>query len=216
MSDIQNGTNRYEELSNAWLSFSEKQFDAWIIDFSNVFHRSNLSLKFASEILGVRIAELQAALVLAIHEEEDLALLASVVPPRTTWFSLASASTDGLLAAVEALNSAREGSPFLQVEEAIRAISGPSSLERVSSLSSDAFGQAFKKAEAYDVLSTKSRQALKNFQTSQRTGKGLTSKQAAYAKSLLEQLIAEGVIVRNSKDGDERICDEILDAIGGD
>jgi len=214
MSNVSEG--RYEQLVVAWNSLSEKSFDIWIMDVSDAFYRSKLNVGFASDILGVRLAELQAALALAVLDEEELALLAQVIPPKTTWFSLATASADELNAAVGALQKFDNESPFKKVEKAIRAIAGPSSLERVGALTSEAFEHAAKKAKNYELLSEKSRNVLKSFARNQRTGKGLTTKQAAYAKDLLQQLADEGAIVRESRDNDVRICDLILDAIGRD
>jgi len=205
---------RYEQLLVAWNSLNEKSFDIWVMDVSDAFYRSKLNVRFASTILGVRLAELQAALALAVLDEEELVLLAKVIPPKTTWFSLATASAAELNAAVGALQKFDNESPFNKVEKAIKAIAGPSSLERVGALSSEAFEHAAKKATNYEILTERSRNFLKTISRQQRTGKGLTSKQAAYAKDLLMQLADAGAIVRNSRDNDVRICDQILDAIG--
>lgn len=214
--DVPVPTDKYLELISSWNAFEDLPFNEWIIRVSDSYFRAGLGLKFSANLLGVRPAELQAALNLGDLDEEDLALLARLRPPRTTWFSLAAAPSEALEAAISALEETDSGqSPFAVVEAAIKTISGPSSLERVAALSSEAFGHAAMKAEAYGQLSTKSRQALKGFQTSKRTGKALTSKQTAYAKSLLVQLADGGVIRRNSADGDQAICDEILDAIEG-
>lgn len=210
-------TDKYLDLLSSWNSFEDVPFNEWIINVTDSYFRAGLGLKFSANLLGVRPAELQAALNLGDLDEDDLALLARLRPPRTTWFSLAAATTEALEAAIVALEGTESGqSPFAIVEAAMRTISGPSSLERVASLSSDAFGHAAKKAEAYGKLSDKSRKALKGFQTNKRTGKALTSKQAAYAKSLLVQLADSGAIRRDSADGDQAICDEILDAIQGE
>ncbi len=204
---------RYETLIRCWNSIEEKSFDRWIIDFSDAFHKSRLSTTFVANILGVRLAELQAALALAVLDDEELELLAKRVPPKTTWFSLATANREGLEAALVALEHADGDSPFKKVEGAIRTIAGPSSLERVAALPFQAFEHAAKKAEAYGLLTATSRNALKNWARQQRTGRGLTVKQTAYAKNLLEQLADSNAIVRNSRDGDQQICDVILNAI---
>ena len=210
-------SDRYLDLVSAWSSFDELSFDAWIIRVSECYFRASIGLKFAAKHLEVRPAELQAALNLAILDEEDLALLAGFELPKTTWFSFASASTEALKAAVDALQSADSGqSPSSLVQGVIREISGPTSLERISTLSSEVFGHASRKAENYDLLNPKARSALKSFQSRIRTGRGLTPSQAAYAKSLLKQLVDGGAIVRNSGDGDQAICDQILDAISDD
>lgn len=206
--------NKYTSLIFAWSAFDDLPFNEWIIGVSESYFRAGVGLKIASAILDVRPAELQAALNLGILDDNDLQLLANLEPPKTTWFSLASASTEEIQAGIEALKTVRVGqSPSTVVNDAIKAINGPTSLERIASLSSNAFGHAARKAEAYDLLSEKSRKALKNWQSNIRTGKGLTPAQAAYAKSLFQQLADGGAIVRNSADEDTEICDEILDAL---
>lgn len=207
-------SDKYSNFLSAWNSYDEVGFNDWVLAVSEAYFRTGMGLKIAAKLLDVRPAELQAALNLAILDEGDLSLLAILEPPRTTWFSLASASSEALWAAIEALRT-NEGrtSPSSLVKDTIRTISGPTSLERISALGSEVFGHAAKKAEVYGLLSDKSRKALKGWQSSIRTGRGLTPNQAAYAKSLFQQLAAGGAIVRDSGDGDKLICDQILDAI---
>jgi len=207
-------SDKYSGLLSAWNDIDNVPFDVWVMNVSESYFRAGIGLNFAARLLNIRPAELQAALNLAILDEDDLSLLVDLDPPNTTWFGLASASTEALQAAILALrNASGDKSPASLVDEAIKTISGPSSLERISALSSEAFGHAAKKAQAYDLLPEKSRKALKNWQSNIRTGRGLTPSQAAYAKSLLQQLCDGGAIVRNSADGDQEICDQILDAL---
>jgi hypothetical protein len=144
-----------------------------------------------------------------------LALLAGHNPPPTTWFSLASASSDAIRAAISALeNQNADYSPASIVDAVIRDLLGPNIYERISGLPSEAFSHAAKKAESYGLLNDKTRGALKGFHKSRTAGKTLTVKQIAYAKDLLDQLAQGGAIVRNSQDGDKELCDQILDALG--
>lgn len=213
--DISNKPDKYSELYRAWNTFHDKSFDQWIIDVSEYYFRSGIGIKIASQMLGVQPAELQAALNLASLDEEELALLATLNPPKTTWFTLAAATPDEIRQALEALKSAHEGdSPFSIVEAAIREIKGPGSMERIASLSSEAFGHAAKKATVYKLLNEKHIKALKSWGTRVRTGRPLTPPQMSYAEGLLRELVEQGAVVRNSKDGDQEICDEILNALG--
>ena len=210
-------SDKYSDFRSAWDSYDETAFDNWVLAVSDAYFRTGMGLKFAAKLLDVRPAELQAALNLAVLDEEELSLLAALEPPRTTWFSLASASSEALRAAIQALRT-DEGrtSPSSLVQDTIRAISGPTSLERIAALGSEVFGHAAKKAEVYGLLNDKARSALKGWQSNIRTGRGLTPSQAAFAKSLFQQLAAGGAIVRDSADGDKLICDQILDAIDAD
>ena len=80
-------------------------------------------------------------------------------------------------------------------------------------MASELFGFAAKKAEAFQLLNEKSRNALKGFQRTKRSSGSLSIAQVAYAKDLLQQLADGGAIVRESKDGDVEKCDQILDAL---
>jgi len=208
-------TDKYADLHRAWNAFHDKTFDNWIMDVSEFYFRSGIGIKIASQILGVQPAELQAALNLATLDEEELALLATLNPPKTTWFTLAAASPEEIRQALEALKTAQQGqSPFSLVEAAIREIHGPSSMEKIAGLSAEAFGHAAKKATVYKLLNEKHIKALKSWQTRVRTGRPLTPPQMTYAEGLLRELFEQGAIVRKSKDGDEEICNQILDALG--
>lgn len=210
-------SDKFTNLVDAWNKFDSTPFNDWVIEFSDTYFRSGLTLKMAANFLKTQPAELQAVINLAALDEENLAMLAQLKPPNTTWFSLASASTEGLKAAIKALASARVvESPFLLVDGAIRAVEGPNIFERIAGLRSDAFGYAAKKAQTFSLLNEKGIKALKGWQSKIRSGKTLTSPQMAYADGLLRELVEGGAIQRNSKDNDKEICDEILDALGYD
>ncbi len=206
--------DKFERLVSAWNKIDTVSFDQWLINLSNAFASAGMTLKIGAAVLGVRPAELQAALNLAALDDENLALLAGHNPPSTTWFSLATASTGAIRAAIDALESPEaKYSPSSVVEAAIRNISGPSSNEKVGALASELFGFAAKKAEAFQLLNEKSRNALKGFQRTKRSSGSLSIAQVAYAKDLLQQLADGGAILRESKDGDVEKCDQILDAL---
>jgi hypothetical protein len=212
---IEQKSDKYADLYRAWNSFHDKSFDNWIMDVSEFYFRSGIGIRMASKILGIQPAEIQAALNLATLEEEELELLATLNPPKTTWFTLAAASPEEIRQALEALKTAHVGqSPFSLVEAAIKEIQGPSAMEKIAGLSAEAFGHAAKKATVYKLLNDKHIKALKSWQSRVRTGRPLTPPQMSYAEGLLRELVEQGAIVRNSQDGDKEICDQILDALG--
>lgn len=213
-SNIVQSDDKFTRLINAWRNNEDLPFDQWLTNISSAFAATGMTLKIGAVALDVQPAELQAALNLASIDEEDLALLAGANPPPTTWFSLASASTDAIKAALEALKGpGGKHAPYSVVEAAIRNISGPSVLEKVGALPSETFGYAAKKAEAFQLLTEKSRNALKGFQRTKRSSGSLSLAQVAFAKDLLQQLVDGGAISRDSKDGDVEVCNQILDAL---
>ena len=208
-------SDKFTNLVSAWNQFDSMPFNQWVLEVSDHYFRSGLTLKMAANFLNTQPAELQAVINLAALEEENLNLLATLKPPNTTWFSLAAASTEGLKAAIRALADAKiVQSPFLLVDGAIRAVEGPNIFERIAGLRSEIFGHAAKKAQIYSLLNDKGIKALKGWQSRVRSGKTLTPAQMAYADGLLRELVEAGAISRNSKDNDSDICDEILDALG--
>lgn len=208
------GNDKFAALKFAWENKSIS-FDQWLIELSNAFFNAGGNLKIAAIALDTRPAALQAALSLAALPEEDLALLAGHNPPPTTWFSLASASSEAIRAAIDALaKQDSDYSPAFIVDAIMRDLSGPNVYERISALPSEAFKHAAIKAKTYGLLNDKTRGALTGFYRSKSSGKTLTIKQLAYAKDLLEQLAQGDAIQRDSRDGDKELCDQILDALG--
>ena len=55
---------------------------------------------------------------------------------------------------------------------------------------------------------------MKGFQTRVKSGKTLTPAQMAYADGLLRDLVTNGAIKRETKDGDKELWEEIIDALG--
>ena len=203
-------------LREAWNEFESLAFDEWIINFSELYFRNGLELRQAARIIGVRPAEVQAALNLATLDVESLHVLADLKPAKTTWFLLAAADNEALIAAASALTamSPNEPRPSAIVYGVIREVEGPTTLDKVSGLSSSAFTYAFKAAEAYDILTEKSRKALKSFASIKKTGRIMTAKQSAYAENLLRQLVVAGVIGKSDDVGHTQDVVEIIAALG--
>lgn len=200
----------------AWNAFEDVPFDTWITNFSDAYLRSGLELRQAARILRTRPAEVQAALDLAMLDEESLKVLASLKPARTTWFLLAAADKDALQAAADALNrmSPAEPRPSTVVYEAIKDFEGPSEVERVAAMSSKVFLYAHDAAMAFGSLNEKSRDALKSFAQRIKTGKPLTLKQAAWAIDLFQQLADDGVITDSDESEHREENSAILAVLG--
>jgi hypothetical protein len=212
-SDAQPGV---EPLLDAWNDRSSAHgFDRWVLRVADAFHESEPTLEAASRLLSVSPAEIEAVLHLAVMNEADLALLKDHVPPKTTWYLFASATTVGIEAAQRALLRNEANRPSVDVvREAIREIEGASESEKVSALPADVFRHMSKKAKQYGQLTDKQQKALASFGSWKKGGKPLTPRQAAWAQSLLATLVNGGVIRRQSPDDDQELCDLVLDALG--
>jgi hypothetical protein len=200
-------------LEGAWKA-TALPFADWVMGVSAAFEQTDMTLEAAAKLVGVNPAELEAVLHLAMMDEEDLDLLGEEVPPKSTWFLLAGATSEGVREAVRALRASADRPSFEVVEDVLRQVKGPSEEDRVAALPAEVFKHLSAKAKQYDALTPKARKALSDFGTRIKGGRPLTPRQLAWAVDLMEQLADARVVVRNSPDGDQAICDQVLDAIG--
>ena len=108
---------RIESLVSTWTSGPARPFDDWLREVSVAYFASGMRLEGASKLLETTPAELQGALSLATLDDDDLAVLAGVRPPKTTWLSFAMATSAGVRAGADALRGLNDGeSPFHAVE----------------------------------------------------------------------------------------------------
>lgn len=189
-------------------------FDQWVLDVTLTYTESRLQLEAAARLVRTTPAEIEAVLKLATMEDETLELLNEQVPPKTTWFTLADATHEGVEAALKALRNSGPGdAPSRVVHEALRDIEGPPAEERIAGLEAEVFGHLAKKAKQYDLLSGNSRSFLVNVAKRKRSGRPPTPRQIAYAHNLIKDLIAGGALKRNSPDDDQELVDAVLDAV---
>ena len=198
-----------------WASRAEMPLDEWIMAVSEAYFSHGLGLESSASLVDCQLSELQAAILLATLEEDTLKLIAKYDPPITTWFFLAECPPEHVESVLKAV--AEDSSDIATAEVAsrkIRELLGPNSLESLSALDSSVYSHLYEKARQYDVLSERSRGALKSFGGRMKSGKTLTIKQLAYAQDLLTQMADLGVIRRNSPDNDEEIMLAVLKALG--
>ena len=71
-----------------------------------------------------------------------------------------------------------------------------------------------KKGENFNALSDWEKKFLKSVSGQKKRGRMLTDKQVMQVMKILGNLVDKKAILRNSIDGDQDICDRILDALG--
>lgn len=202
------------ELVDLWDS-SREPFDEWVQAVSRAFFESDFGIEAAAKLLDTSSGELAAVLRLATMEEEALEMLTDDVPPKTTWFAFADASTDEIEAGLEALEGMSDDeTPHAAVKRAIREIRGPTPEERVAQLPGEVFFHMATKAKQYDLLSGKSRQFLFQMGQVRQAGSEMSPKQADWACDVLKEMADKGAIKRDSPDDDQEHCDQVLDALG--
>jgi hypothetical protein len=197
----------------AWES-PRNPFDKYVRNVSKAYFETRLDIESAAGWVKASPAEVAALLRLAEMSDEDLAMISKIVPPKTTWFTLAEASSDGVRAGLDALQAKKsKRTAFARVMRAIKQVVGPSSSEKVGQLSGDILVKMGKKADKYNALNKKARGALVSLGYNKNSYGRLTIKQVAFATKLLTELADAGVIRRDSQDGDVRECKAVLDAL---
>ena len=93
-------------------------------------------------------------------------------------------------------------------------VSGPTIEMKVGNLSGDDLKHALKKGENFNALSDWEKKFLKSVSGQKKRGRMLTDKQVMQVIKILGNLVDKKAILRNSIDGDQDICDRILDALG--
>lgn len=181
--------------------------------------RSRMTLEGTARISGATPAQIQALLELATLDDDDLDLVSSANPPATTWLLFAQAEPGEIRAGVEAIqhlsdDDASDTPAVLAVYRAMRLIAGPTKNDRLASLSGLTFSHLEHKAKEYGVLTKYGHGLLTTLSRYKKMGKQPTEKQLDFLAGILIQLIQEGVITHESKDGDQEMCEQILDIFG--
>jgi hypothetical protein len=162
------------------------------------YYEAHLTLERAARLVRSTPAEVEAALKLATLEE-DLDLLGRRMPPMTTWFLLAEATHDGLVAAVKALDEWEQLRPPKDAPVAGRHRGapprrGPSTDARVATLDAKVFwapggeGTPVRAPQAEGAQVPRGRLEAAPRRTAADTA------QTAWAKSLLRELIDGGAV----------------------
>lgn len=183
---------------------------------SRYFTQSRLTLEGAARYLDAPPAELEALLGLAALDDHDLTRLSAANPPKTTWLFFAGAESEEVEAGLLALNPDCPSDEIAaqRVYRAMREVGGPTLDDRVAAISGVTLGHLAVKAKQYDVLSPKARQFLVSVSNRKKLGSPLTERQLEWLKAILQELVDREVVCRDSPDGDQPECDEVLAALG--
>lgn len=203
------------DLVDAWNSRSTSSFDEWVRTVAQAVANSRMTLEAVARLLAVGVAEIQAVINLSLLEDDELLLIAQADPPKTTWFMFSGAPRDAIEAGLKEIAESKAGEPVAdRLRAAMREVTGLDPSERCGLLPAATIRHMEKKAEQYGLLSEKSRKFLKSMGGKRRTGATPTPRQAAYLYNLLDQMADDGAIRRDSPDGDQDMCNEVLDALG--
>ncbi len=208
-----------ERIRDSWQNDTGSLGDK-IIEISSCFYSAGLDLDSTAAFIKATPAELDFLLAMGEFEDEMISMISEADPPKTTWPLLASANDEEIRHALEAIKKRHSGfeqksnTPLSEiVYRQMLEISGPTPEQRIQSISGQAIRNALKKGQDFKALTDKEVKFLKSISIQKTRGKTLTPKQISWLKDILSGLVTKNVITRDSIDGDQDLCDEILDAL---
>ena len=210
--------NKFEALEiikEAWdakgLSLEEK-----IFKISDAFYSIGLDIASCANYIKATPAEFDAFLSLSNLNEDMIRLISDANPPKTTWSLLASGNDDEIKKALSALSTS---SKFINesvsefVYQQMIEIAGETPEQQISQLTGGELFYLAKKAKSFSSVSQKTINFLNSLAGFKKRGKVLTEKQLLALTDLLNNLADNNVIQRNSIDGDNDLCDKVLNAL---
>lgn len=214
-----NRLDALESIKKIW-SDTDIALDEKVLSISAYFYSTGLDLDTTAAYINATPSELEALLGLGGLDENLLKEIAELNPPKTAWTFLNGATEDEVRRSLTALSverGSKAGCSTVDVGELVyRSMIEIAELtpeQKVSGLSASDLRHALKKAKQYKVDNSFMDKFLKSIAMKRSQGKTLTAKQSSKLFEVLGQIVDAGAIARNSIDGDQEICDRILDSL---
>lgn len=204
-----------ENIKNIWhdksIMLSEK-----IEKISSYFYSTGLDLMSTASFIKATPSELDALLSLSELDEELIAKISLINPPKTTWTMLANASHEEIEEALRAMESKLHAKILYSelVYKSMVDVARPSPEQKVNMLTATDIKHIREKAEQYKILSVKEINFLKSLASRKGKGSSLTTNQIPWFISILTRLVDANVISKNSIDDDQELCDIVLECLG--
>lgn len=186
-----------------------------IIKISDSFYSVGLDIATTATFIKATPAEFDAFLSLSDLDDEMIAEISKANPPKTTWPLLASGNDDEIKKALTALSdSSRLANEALSefIYQQMIEVAGDTPEKIISQLTGDELYYLANKAKNFSI-NEKDVKFLFSVAGQKKRGKVLSDKQIVVVINLLNTLADNNVIQRESIDGDQKLCDKILDAI---
>ena len=185
---------------------------------SSAFSSAGLDLAGTASHINATPSELDALLQLGGFDDEVLQVLSEVNPPKSTWQVLANSNDEEIQYALASLKRRSEAPKNVSMGEYVYSVmaqmAGPTTEQKVNDFPGGTWKKIREKAEAYSALKDREIKFLKSIASWKAKGKDLTEKQLSWLVSILEELVDKGVLTHESLDGDQELCDAVLEAIG--
>lgn len=211
--DLSTGRNVLHEVWNGQRS----PLSRWVRAVSEAVEASGLDNLDAAEAAGVTVAELDAVTRLALFDDATLEAVSLAEPNITTWFLLTELKTEDVIAVLaKAAGITDAPSEYQRLVRARTDLDGRPSVNTIQNVDPEALEFALSKARAYSVWDQRSRnyKALDDFAKRRRSGRTLTPAQTAYAEGLLKELMDAGAVRVPSPDGDDQLCERVIQLVG--
>ena len=210
--------NRNEALELIKESWNAKDLNLEdkIIKISELFYSVGLDIATCANYIGATPAEFDAFLSLSNLSDDIIKLISDANPPKTTWSLLASGNDDEIKKALSALSSSsklvNESISEFIFQQMIE-IAGETKEQKISQLTGGEMFYLASKAKNFNNISQKKIDFLNSLAGFKKRGKVLTERQLSALIDLLNLFADNNVIQRNSIDGDEDLCNKVLDAL---
>lgn len=204
-----------ELIKKTWDSESLSLEDK-IITISDAFYAVGLDIATTANFIKTTPAEFYAFLSLSNLDEDIIRMISDANPPKTTWPLLSSGNDEEIKKALTAL-SATSRSQNESVSEFIYQqmieVAGSSTEQLLSEITGGEMFALAKKAKNFTSVNPNTIKFLNSLAGQKKRGKALSERQIATLKDILNNLADNKVIQRNSIDGDDVLCDKVLDAL---
>ena len=143
-------------------------------------------------------------------------MISDANPPKTTWPLLSSGNDDEIKKALSALSgTSRSKSESVSefIYQQMIEVAGSSTEQLLSEITGGEMFALAKKAKNFTSVNPNTIKFLNSLAGQKKRGKALSERQIATLKDILNNLADNKVIQRNSIDGDEELCDKVLDAL---
>lgn len=204
-----------ELIKETWISES-LSLEEKIIKISDAFYSVGLDIATTANYIKTTPAEFYAFLSLSNLDEDMIKMISEVNPPKTTWPLLSSGNDDEIRKALTALSdSTRSKNESVSefIYQQMIEVAGATSEQCLSQITGGELFTLAKKAKNFSSVTSNTLKILNNLAGQKKRGKVLNDKQIALLKDLLNILADNRVIQRDSIDGDQELCDKVLDAL---
>lgn len=209
-----NKIDALELIKEAW-NTDELSLEDKIIKISNAFYSVGLDIASCANYIKATPAEFDTFLSLSNLDEKIIRMISDTNPPKTTWALLASGNDDEIkkaLTALSASSSLKNESVSEFIYQQMIEIAGETPEQKISQLTGGELFYLANKAKNFSI-SEKEIKFLNSIAGQKKRGKVLSEKQIAVLMNILNNLADNNVIQHDSIDGDQDLCEQILDAL---